>query len=85
VFFIQISPNSFDPTIKKKILVVQTSAHAVTIESIVRHATLDAPRGSGGNGTDRGASPGALFSTHDGTYGRPTHAATHGATHGATA
>jgi hypothetical protein len=44
------------------------SAHAVAIESIVRHTTLDAPRRSSGNGADRGAFPCTLFATYDGTH-----------------
>jgi hypothetical protein len=42
-------------------------AHAVAIESIVCHATLDAPRGSSGNGADRGTFLGTLLAVHDGT------------------
>ena len=51
-------------------LVIQMAAHAVSIEIIVRHATLDASRGSSGNGADRGTFLGALFAAYDGTHSR---------------
>jgi hypothetical protein len=70
--------------LKKPLSVIQTSAHAVAIDCIVRHATLDTPRGSSGYGTDRCALFGALFTTYDGAHGRSAHTATHCAANCAT-
>ena len=61
----------------------EMSAQAVTVNGIVGHAALDAPRNSTGNGADLGAFSRAFLASHDGSDSGSARSTAHCATNGA--
>ena len=61
------------------------SPHAVTVDDVIGHAALDAPRNPTGNGADLGAFPRALLAANDGSDGGSAHSPADCAANGSTA